>query len=65
NILLLSKKLSNVELTVLDTEVSNWSLSSLINLLDYHQRVPTQIDRFILLKSLLFEKFFSQSGGAF
>ncbi|WP_080538950.1 hypothetical protein, partial [Vibrio vulnificus] len=64
-ILLLSKKLSNVELTVLDTEVSNWSLSSLINLLDYHQRVPTQIDRFILLKSLLFEKFFSQSGGAF
>ncbi|EOV0171055.1 hypothetical protein ACOIYK_004551, partial [Vibrio parahaemolyticus] len=25
--------------------------------LDYHQRVPTQIDRFILLKSLLCEKF--------
>ena len=31
-----------------------WSLSSLINLFDYHQRVPTQIDRFKLLKSLLF-----------
>ncbi|TOP56856.1 hypothetical protein CGH12_20035 [Vibrio parahaemolyticus] len=25
--------------------------------MDYHQRVPTQIDRSILLKSLLFEKF--------
>ncbi|EOV9325492.1 hypothetical protein ACN5WI_004480, partial [Vibrio parahaemolyticus] len=25
--------------------------------LDYHQRVPTQIDRSILLKSLLCEKF--------
>ncbi len=24
--------------------------------MDYHQRVPTQIDRFILLKSLLFKK---------
>ncbi|PWI33165.1 hypothetical protein DI392_12810 [Vibrio albus] len=30
----------------------NWSLSSLINLFDYHQRVPTQIDRFKLLKSV-------------
>ncbi|MEZ9592397.1 hypothetical protein AB4302_15685, partial [Vibrio breoganii] len=30
-----------------------WSLSSLINLFDYHQRVPTQIDRSKLLKSLL------------
>ncbi|EOX3120374.1 hypothetical protein ACPFMY_003282, partial [Vibrio cholerae] len=28
-------------------------LSSLINLFDYHQRVPTQIDWFILLKSVL------------
>ncbi|EKL17991.1 hypothetical protein VCHC59A1_0109 [Vibrio cholerae HC-59A1] len=27
-----------------------WSLSSLINLFDYHQRVPTQIDWFIIVK---------------
>ncbi|MEZ9918136.1 hypothetical protein AB4404_17160, partial [Vibrio breoganii] len=33
---------------------SFWSLSSLINLFDYHQRVPTQIDRFKLLKSAAF-----------
>ena len=30
---------------------SDWSLSSSINLFDYHQRVPTQIDWFKLLKS--------------
>ena len=33
--------------------IIDWSLSSLINLFDYHQRVPTQIDRFKLLKSVV------------
>ncbi|TKG15126.1 hypothetical protein FCV81_17520, partial [Vibrio breoganii] len=37
-----------------------WSLSSLINLFDYHQRVPTQIDRFKLLKSLLIDDSFCE-----
>ena len=32
------------------------------NLLDYHQRVPTQIDRFILLKSFAFSALARQRG---
>uniref|UniRef100_UPI00301618CB hypothetical protein n=1 Tax=Vibrio cholerae TaxID=666 RepID=UPI00301618CB len=49
----LNEKRSNVELTVLNDYSFKWSLSSLINLFDYHQRVPTQIDWFTLLKSVL------------
>ncbi|EGR1860560.1 hypothetical protein D3O62_17505 [Vibrio cholerae] len=50
---MLNEKRSNVELTVLNDCSFKWSLSSLIILFDYHQRVPTQIDWFILLKSVL------------
>ncbi|TKG27275.1 hypothetical protein FCV87_11645 [Vibrio breoganii] len=32
----------------------------MINLFDYHQRVPTQIDRFKLLKSLLIDDSFCE-----
>ncbi|PMM01401.1 hypothetical protein BCT64_18200, partial [Vibrio breoganii] len=49
---LLSFQQNDNELTVPNNRsYSFWSLSSLINLFDYHQRVPTQIDRFKLLKS--------------
>ncbi|WP_207805194.1 hypothetical protein, partial [Vibrio cholerae] len=58
----LNKKRSNVELTVLNDCSFKWSLSSLINLFDYHQRVPTQIDWFILLKSLAFSALARQRG---
>ncbi|WP_301665717.1 hypothetical protein, partial [Vibrio cholerae] len=50
------------ELTVLNDCSFKWSLSSLINLFDYHQRVPTQIDWFTLLKSLAFSALARQRG---
>ncbi|TQQ11369.1 hypothetical protein FLL69_17735 [Vibrio cholerae] len=46
-------------MTVLNDCSFKWSLSSLINLFDYHQRVPTQIDWFILLKSFSYRNRFS------
>ncbi|WP_222104120.1 hypothetical protein, partial [Vibrio algivorus] len=52
---LLSIQQIDNELTVpiISKLIIDWSLSSLINLFDYHQRVPTQIDRFKLLKSVV------------
>ncbi len=59
---LLSFQQNDNELTVPMTEVIVWSLSSLkpklkpeFHSFDYHQRVPTQIDRFKLLKSFAFK----------
>lgn len=58
---LLSLQQNDNELTVpiISKLITDWSLSSLKSFcflrsyIDYHQRVPTQIDRFKLLKSVV------------